>query len=52
MYDAEYLADRAQQELRAALLAYDVRARTIHLELADAYTFRLQELNRLKRRSA
>jgi hypothetical protein len=46
MSDAEYLTDRALSELRAAILAYDVRVRLVHLELADAYTARLEEVKR------
>ena len=42
MSDAEYLAERAHQELRAAMLAFDVRVRSVHLELADAYSLKLQ----------
>jgi hypothetical protein len=46
MSDADYLTDRALSELRAAMLAYDVRVRLVHLELADAYTARLEEMKR------
>ena len=46
MPDAEYLTDRALSELRAAILAFDVRVRLVHLELVDAYTERLEELKR------
>ena len=42
MSDAEYLAERAHQELRAAMLAFDVRVRSVHLEMADAYSLKLQ----------
>ena len=45
MSDAEYFAERAQQELRAA--TSDRRVRQIHLELADAYAFRLREAKRV-----
>lgn len=51
MSDAEYLTERAFQELRAATRASDLRVRDIHLELADAYAFRLRELQRQERRS-
>jgi hypothetical protein len=51
MGDAEYLIKREQQELEAALRARDVRVRQIHLELADAYTFRLNQTRRLQRRT-
>ena len=46
MSDAEYFADRAQQELRAAIRSSDRRVRDVHLELADAYAFRLREERR------
>lgn len=46
MSDAEYFAERAQQELRAAIRTSDRRVRQIHLELADAYAFRLREARR------
>ena len=43
MSEAEYLTDRAIRELQAAMLAFDVRVRSIHLEMADAYTLKLRE---------
>ena len=46
MSETEYLTERAVSELRAAILAFDVRVRLVHLELADAYAARLQELKR------
>jgi hypothetical protein len=46
MSEAEYLTDRAIHELRAAMLAFDVRVRSIHLEMADAYTLKLGEAKR------
>jgi hypothetical protein len=46
MLDADYLAERAQQEMRAAAQASDWRVRQIHFELADAYAFRLREIKR------
>jgi hypothetical protein len=52
MSDAEYLFQRAQQELQAAMRAFDARVREVHLELADAYAFRLREARRLERRAA
>ena len=52
MTDAEYLIQRAQQELQAAMQAFDGRVREVHLELADAYTFKLRETMRLERRAA
>jgi hypothetical protein len=47
MSEVDYLTDRAIQELRAAMLAFDVRVRSIHLELADAYTLKLAEAKRV-----
>jgi hypothetical protein len=41
--DAEYLIKREQQELEAALQSYDKRVRQVHLDLADAYTRRVNE---------
>jgi hypothetical protein len=49
MFDADYLIKREQQELEAARRASDVRARRLHLEMADAYTFRVSELKRQER---
>jgi hypothetical protein len=49
MSNAEYFAERAHQELLAAMLAPDRRVRERHLELADAYTFRLSEEKRSTR---
>ena len=49
MSDAEYLIKREQQELEAALQSYDKRVRQVHLDLADAYTRRVNEAQRLKR---
>jgi hypothetical protein len=46
MVDADYFAERAAQELRAAMRSSDRRVREIHLELADAYAFRLREAQR------
>lgn len=43
MHDTAYLADRAQQELSAALISPDCRVRDIHLDMADAYLMRLRE---------
>ena len=51
MSDAEYFKQRAFQELQAAITCADARAREIHLELADAYAFRLRETQRKERRS-
>lgn len=49
MSDAEYFAERAHQELLAAMCAPDRRVRERHLELADAYAFRLSEEKRSAR---
>ena len=49
MFDADYLIERAQQELQAAITASDRRVREVHLELADAYSFRVRELRRQER---
>jgi len=46
MSDAEYLAQRAHQELTAAMRSADLRVRNRHLELADAYAFKLREIRR------
>jgi hypothetical protein len=46
MSDAEYFVERAHQELLAAMRAPDRRVRERHLELADAYTFRLWQEKR------
>lgn len=46
MSDAEYLIKREQQELAAALKARDPRVRRVHLELANAYTIRVSEVQR------
>jgi hypothetical protein len=51
MSDAEYLIKREQQELEAALRTSDARVRQVHLELAAAYTFRLNQTKRLERRT-
>ena len=51
MSDTEYLVARAEQELRAAVAASNERAREIHLQLADAYSFRIREMRALERRS-
>ena len=51
MSDAEYLIKREQEELNAALRTSDARVRQIHLELADAYTFRANQAKRLERRA-
>ena len=52
MSDTEYLGLRAEQERSAAVAASDRRVRDIHLELFDAYSFRLRETEAIQRRSA
>lgn len=52
MSDADYLIQRSQQELQAAMGAFDKRVREVHLELAYAYAFKLRETTRLERRAA
>ena len=52
MLDADYFAARASQELRAASQCSDRRVREVHLELADAYAFRLRETQREIRNAA
>ena len=49
MSDAEYLTQRAHEELNAALRCSDPRVRNRHLELADAYAFKLREVKRQQR---
>ena len=44
MSDTEYLEARAAEELVAAIATKDSRIRLRHLELADAYAFRLREV--------
>jgi len=51
MLNAKYLTERAQQELRAAMASADTRVRHVHLELANAYLFRLEESKRLARKT-
>jgi hypothetical protein len=46
MSNAEYLTERSRQERLAAMHSPDRRVRDIHLELADAYAFRLREEER------
>jgi hypothetical protein len=52
MSDADYFILRAQQELSAAMRSSDLRVRQVHLELADAYSFRVRESGRIESRSA
>jgi len=51
MSDTDYLSVRAQQELCAAKNSTDRRTREIHLELADAYAFRVREQQAMERRA-
>lgn len=51
MSDTAYLSARAQEELRAASNSTDRRTREIHLQLADAYAFRMREELAIARRS-
>jgi hypothetical protein len=46
MSDVDYFVERAGQEMQAAMQAFDVRVRNLHLELADAYAFRASEMRR------
>jgi hypothetical protein len=48
MSNAEYLSERSRQERLAAMRSADPRVRGIHLELADAYAFRLREEARME----
>lgn len=50
MAEGDYLASRAAQELTAAINSPDARVRERHLELADAYSFRLREWKAQERR--
>ena len=43
MSDMEYLSKRSSQHLAAAIQTSENRVRLRHLELADAYAFRLKE---------
>lgn len=43
MSDADYFTLRAQEELKAAMRASDLRVRKVHLQLADAYSLKLYE---------
>ena len=42
--ELEYLTERALHELRAAMMSFEVRVRSVHIQMLDAYTLRLQEL--------
>jgi hypothetical protein len=43
MSEGRYFAERALQELKAAMKAPNLRARRAHLMLADTYTAKLME---------
>lgn len=51
MHDTEFLTDRAQQELSAAIRSSDPHVREVHLDMADAYLVRLREALAETRRS-
>jgi len=51
MDDTEFLADRAQQEISAALKSSNRRVRDVHLDMADAYLLRLRAAKAESRRS-
>lgn len=51
MDDIAYLAERAQQELSAALKSTDSRVRNVHVDFADAYVLRIREAQAERRRS-
>ena len=51
MSEDEFLATRAAEELAAAVRTSDQRVRKRHLELADAYSFRLREWKSADRRA-
>ena len=51
MSDADYLTLRAAQELRAAAIASDRRVMDRHLEMADAYAYRLSVTRQVQRQS-
>jgi hypothetical protein len=42
--ELEYLTERALHELRAAMMSFEARVRSVHIQMLDAYTLRLQEL--------
>ena len=46
MSDADYFTLRAQEELKAAMRASDLRVRQVHLQLADVYSLKLRETKR------
>jgi hypothetical protein len=50
--DTEYYRARVEQEIAAARQATDKGVRARHLELADAYAFRVREIVAQERRSA
>lgn len=46
MLKIDYLIKREQQELEAALKASNTRVRRLHLEMANAYTSRIEQIKR------
>jgi hypothetical protein len=50
--DATYYSRRAAQERAAALESTNIRVHDRHLELAQAYEYRVREMAKLERRSA
>lgn len=49
MDDVDDLIRREQQEIEAASMAKDRRIRRLHLEMANAYTSRINEIKRQQR---
>lgn len=49
--DATYYSRRAVEERAAALVATNIRVQDRHLELAQAYEYRVREMAKLERRS-
>jgi hypothetical protein len=47
--DATYYSRRAAQERAAALLSTNIRVQDRHLELAQAYEYRVREMVKLER---
>jgi hypothetical protein len=45
--ELDYLRERALDELRAAITAFDVRVRCVHLQMVDAYAVKLRELSQM-----
>ena len=49
--DSTYYSRRAAEERAAALEATNIRVQDRHLELAQAYEYRVREMAKLERRS-